>query len=375
MDLQSYILPANGKPTPKSVERKRKMAEAMMQSGMDTSPIGHWSQGAARMAQALVGGMSQRKLDQQEAEGQQSARDAMTKALMGGDKASMLDAIGNPWMDNASMPLVVDAWKAANPQPEMKILENGQVLSYVPNDPNSVKASQIQGYQAPPPDPYTLGEGQTRFDGNNKVVASGVPKSPDYSINIGGEPPDGKLREELDKAAGETWGEYQTQAGVSSGLMQDMQILDELIKMAPQGPITGRLAGLFKGSSSAGAAFQSVVSRVAPTLRTPGSGSTSDIEYEGMLNSLPALSNNPEANAAISGMMQAKAQINMERGAIVDAYHNKEISASYARKQLAKLNKRSIMTPELKQLIGGLAPAPTAVDNGGWSIQEVPEGQ
>lgn len=177
-------------------------------------------------------------------------------------------------------------------------------------------------------------------------------------MNVGGEQPDGELRKNLDKKTGELWGEYQTAAGTSASTAQDMQLLDELIKVAPQGPLTGRAAQMFPGISSAGAAFQSVVNRVAPTLRVPGSGATSDVEYEGMLKSLPGLQNKPEANAAISQMMQAKAQINMERGAIVDAYQNGDINASYARKQLQELNKRSIMSPELKAAIQGLGDVP-----------------
>ena len=133
-----------------------------------------------------------------------------------------------------------------------------------------------------------------------------------------------------------------------------MQVLDELIKVAPQGPITGRLAELFPVVSSAGDAFQSIVKRIAPTLRAPGSGATSDIEYDGMFRSLPALRNRPEANAAISQIMKAKAAINVERSGIVDAYGRGEISAGEARNKIAELDKRSILTPELSQAIGDL---------------------
>lgn len=152
MMMESFILPANGKATPKSIERKRKMAEAMLQSGTDTSPVGHWTQGAARVAQALVGGYSQRKADQAEAEGQQSARDAMTKALMGGDKASMLEAMNNPFMDNASLQLVGDAWNRANQPPsppELKDMGNGQFYQYDPQNPQGGQVFTPDGYQKP----------------------------------------------------------------------------------------------------------------------------------------------------------------------------------------------------------------------------------
>lgn len=179
------------------------------------------------------------------------------------------------------------------------------------------------------------------------------------NVNVGGEP---ALSKELSKNEGKAWSGYLDSATTSAGSSQDMQLLDELIKVAPQGPVTGRLAQMIPGASSAGAAFQSIVNRVAPTLRAPGSGATSDIEYEGMLKSLPSLSNMPEANNAISAMMKAKAQINIERGQIVAAYQNKQISDQEARARLQEINKRSIMTPELQSVIGALGGKSTAPD-------------
>ena len=194
------------------------------------------------------------------------------------------------------------------------------------------------------------------------------------NVTVGGEPNDAKLRQELDKRTGELWGGYQEQAGIAGDLTRDLDALDELITLAPQGPLQGRLAEVFPGFSSAGDAFQSIVKRVAPTLRAPGSGSTSDIEYDGMLRSLPALRNKPEANNMIAQIMRSKAGINMERGGIVNSYHNGEITASQAREQLAELNKRSIMTPEMKEAFSvlerGAEEKPKRRTSGGveWSI-------
>lgn len=167
--------------------------------------------------------------------------------------------------------------------------------------------------------------------------------------NVGG---DGSpLRKKLDEKEGERWSTLQEAAVTSGALSQDFQVLDELMKVAPQGPIVGQLAEMFPGVSSAGAAFQSIVTRVAPSLRTPGSGATSDVEYEGMLKSLPRLSNRPEANRLIADTMKAKAELNVRRGQIVTDYQNNVIDADEARRQLNELNKVSIMSPELKQLL------------------------
>jgi spore germination cell wall hydrolase CwlJ-like protein len=49
-----------------AVAQRRKLAMLLMQQGMDTSPIQHWTQGAARVAQALMGGYEMNRADQSE---------------------------------------------------------------------------------------------------------------------------------------------------------------------------------------------------------------------------------------------------------------------------------------------------------------------
>lgn len=180
-------------------------------------------------------------------------------------------------------------------------------------------------------------------------------------VNVNtGEAADGKLRGKLDESEGKRLSDLQASAVTSAGLRQDLGLMDQLIDQAPQGPLVGRLATLFPGVSDAGTAFQSIVERAAPGLRVEGSGATSDIEFRGMLNSLPQLRNRPEANRLIAGMMKAKADINIRRGDLVTAYQNSDIDASQMRRQLADLNRQSIVTPELSAMIeavgGGAAP-------------------
>lgn len=160
-----------------------------------------------------------------------------------------------------------------------------------------------------------------------------------------------KLRQSLDEQQGKSWSAQLDAGTASAGATQDLDLLDELSKQAPQGPVVGRFAQMFKGVNSASDAFQSVISRVAPTLRAPGSGATSDIEYEGMVRSLPDLKNKPEANQAIMGMMRAKAEINVQRAEVITRYQNGEITDAQARTELAGLNRKSIMTPELQNLL------------------------
>lgn len=57
---------------------QKKLAVMLMQQGVDASPVQHWTQGAARMAQALVGGNMMRS--EREAD-DEANRNAMASLL------------------------------------------------------------------------------------------------------------------------------------------------------------------------------------------------------------------------------------------------------------------------------------------------------
>lgn len=60
--LTPFIWGAGGaRKTPEEIARDREIAAAMMAQGVDTSPIGHWSQGAARVVGALGGVLKERR--------------------------------------------------------------------------------------------------------------------------------------------------------------------------------------------------------------------------------------------------------------------------------------------------------------------------
>lgn len=205
------------------------------------------------------------------------------------------------------------------------------------------------------------------YKGPDNKPYNEAPSGGGITINTG-DGSDATLNKKLSEKEGESWSGLKDAGMVAGSLGQDLAILDELMTVAPQGPIVGPLAETFKGFSSAGDAFQSIVKRVAPSLRTPGSGATSDIEYEGFLQSLPALKNAPEANAMINSIMKAKAALNVKRSDIVTAYQNGEITVSEARAKLAELNKISIVTPDMKKALLGVG-----VENGGGSAPAAPQ--
>ena len=233
------------------------------------------------------------------------------------------------------------------------------------------RTAMIQNYE------YWLSSGKTPEEAL-ALARSGAGGSV-TNVNMADES-QGALNKELAKAEGAVIATYLKQGPIASGAMQDLTLLGEVLQFAPQDPITGRLAEYFPGVSSAGAAAQSIIKRVAPTLRAEGSGSTSDIEYAGMLASLPSLQNYPEANRAIVDMMKAKAAIDIERSQIVRDFANSAQTTEDARamrQRLSEIDSRSIMTPELRRTIdalggagGGGGGGPVTID--GTTIERLP---
>jgi hypothetical protein len=234
-----------------------------------------------------------------------------------------------------------------------------QAFEQMMAEPAPMEAPQIQKFREVDPVTGEPVEITAQWSNGQWVeIGRGPAFNPKSGVTVnnlpaGQDPPDADLRKKLSENEAETWTNYTVAADQSGALVQQLQIVDELAKTAPQGPISGRLATMFPGVSTSGDAFNSIVTRIAPSLRTPGSGSQSDREFEAFLTSMPRLQNTPGGNAIISAVLQAKAELDVRRGDIVSAYSNGEISAVEARKQLGALRRESILTPEMQQIIGG----------------------
>jgi hypothetical protein len=72
--------------TPDEAKRRREIAMAMIQQGTANRPIQHWAQGAANVAQALMGAYDMRQTDKQEAAAREEskAREAQFLGMLGG---------------------------------------------------------------------------------------------------------------------------------------------------------------------------------------------------------------------------------------------------------------------------------------------------
>ena len=347
---------ASGLLTKSSIDARRRMAEELLGSVANGGPAyGGWGEGLARVAEGVGAGLMMRNANNQEEARYKSIADALNSDMTPDEKRNF--GIVN------EMPELVDSadrsedrkWR----QDRAAVDDSHWNKSFSADEANrnreyGLDREKFDWQKNAPPDP-TADMREYEYSQSNPGFADyqqSLKKAGATSINntVGGD--GGYLDKKLDEKEAGTWGGYLDAADVSGGVMQDMQALDELLKVAPQGPLTGRAAEMFPGFSSAGDAVIATTKRIAPTLRTPGSGSTSDVEYEGMLQSVPRLSASPGGNQIISAMMKAKAQVNIERGQIISSYRNGEIDARTARTRIQELNKRSIMTPEMKAVIG-----------------------
>jgi len=297
-------------------------------------------QGFENFAQALPGamvtkvGMQDRMLAAQEKAEDKAAREAKI----------------------AQMNEMIKAWPGLSP-------EQRALFSTQPELFGEFAVGQMQGPKVPTSvQEYLYGEQDPGFRQwqLDQKKAGGT----NVITNVAGEGgADGALRTQLSKDEGTRWSTIQKTGNIAASRAQDFEVLGELLKVAPQGPITGKLAEMFPGFSSAGDAVNAIVYRLAPTLRVEGSGATSDLEYNGMLSSIPSLSKNPMGNQIILETMKAKADIDMQRAAIVSAYQNEEMTAAEARKAMMELDRVSILTPQARALItqsSGVTPSDDA---------------
>lgn len=130
MALNDALEVDSGSYTPESLKLRRRLAEAMLKAGMDTGPIGHWTQGANRMVQAMLGGMEVGNLERKEKE----------QAAQGNE--ALLGLLG-PAQGGSGYPSAPAApYSAPAPQPSMPGANMGEIGPSSPSDSGMVGYSK-----------------------------------------------------------------------------------------------------------------------------------------------------------------------------------------------------------------------------------------
>src|SRR5574343_1207496 len=87
-----------------STAERRKIAMLLMRQGMDTSPIQHWTQGAARVAQAMLGGMELNRADESEKAAGKKIADALIPEMAAASPAASVPSPSGVARVAAAMP-------------------------------------------------------------------------------------------------------------------------------------------------------------------------------------------------------------------------------------------------------------------------------
>jgi hypothetical protein len=142
--------------TPEQVARKRAIAEQLAQSGMDYSPVQHWTQGLARVANALAGNMEEARADDAEKQGKRDAADQLTQlqAMRGEPGADPKSSIAmamaladNPWATPGMKAIIAPMIQKDSETPEEREMR-GLQLQKLKNEASGLTPDQKEYQQA-----------------------------------------------------------------------------------------------------------------------------------------------------------------------------------------------------------------------------------
>ncbi len=130
---QAFVWGQGGKRmSQEDIARQRALADAQMTEGSSFAPLGHWTQGAARLANAISGRMQSGRLDKAE----QAMRDesaSVVQALIDG-RADPMTAMADPYLseETRSIASLLYEQENATREPIIQRANNGDILGLDP---------------------------------------------------------------------------------------------------------------------------------------------------------------------------------------------------------------------------------------------------
>ena len=263
-----------------SANMKRRLAQQMLASGVDTSPVQHWTQGLARMAQAFVGGRMAAQADEYESAAREQALKA--QAARPTDDMREYNLAKDQGFTGSFLDYQTGLKRAGATQNSVMIDQKGESAF-------STESGKLQA---------------KRFDelAQDGAAAQQMISDLDTLRTLGAQIGTGKGAQVT-----AALGPYAQALGV------DVKGLDEI------------------------QAYEAIVNRLAPNLRVKGSGPQSDYELRNFMKSLPSLGNQAGGNEIVTQTLQGLYRNKQLAAEIGSKALNGEISRSQAEKELRSL--------------------------------------
>lgn len=400
--------------SPQSLELQQAYAKALLDQSMSGQQIGHPLQGVAEMVKALVGGTIARRAGQQQMAAQQAAMgqtsDIMSNLLYGGGSGApaVSDAAATPSAPAGGVtptpPAGGDMFGAGvaglpSAQPAMGAppISQEKFRAFMTNPWIPAEQKQqvlaLWGKNMPDYDYQVVGENVVRTNKRGGPVESvyTAPTKPsaDYGDYLKAQSQGYKgsfedWQVEM-KSAGRTQVSIDQKAETAEASERGKALVDHFKTLAEDLPAADQLSqgvdqldvllqGVDTGSTAAlrnfiqqntgialgeGAdklqSISSLVDYMAPRMRVPGSGSSSDRDVAMFKSSLPSLINSPDGNKLILRTIRSMAEHRIAVAQLSEDYLTGQIDGKSA---LAKM--RDLPDPMAEFKTTGLTSAPAA---------------
>lgn len=156
-----------------------------------------------------------------------------------------------------------------------------------------------------------------------------------------------KFDEEAAKNAAERYAGMVKHGDAQPQTMFDLQRLEELSRVVGNPTAATQFAarngawlkalGIEPKNMASIESFSSLISKMAPNLRPPGSGATSDFDLQQYLNSLPQVAQTPEGRKAVLQHQKAVAQYSVAQAEIAKRVLLRQMSREQGERALAEL--------------------------------------
>lgn len=325
--------------TPESVDFAKKFGAGQMKEGIDSSPVGHWTQAIARVLQAGSGAAWNQQGMEAERAGNAGVADIYSKGLSSGTPVKQIAAqlMGNPFGAN-----------------------EGQGIA------KAVIANEVKGpEQTPLQKDYKYAQGQG-FTGTMMDFDKQRREASRTQVNID-QKGETSFASESAKSLVKRLTDNVEQGQAARTQQGDLERLLELGNaIGTQGAAASVKAALGPYANALGIqieglneiqAFTGIVSKLAPTMRPPGSGATSDFEFKQYLAALPQLAQTTEGRKLILDQMGAMINHKAAVGEISERVLAGEIDRKQADVEIRKLGNPLSLWRKGPQALPPSAPA------------------